>query len=310
MLFGEHAVVYGYPCIVTSVNQRLSIKAEKLKEPVFELEAPNVEVTNYQKPLSKLGQGEIPKGAKFVEIATRNFLEAFEIQGGVRFETVSQFKSVFGFGSSSASAVCTVKALMELFEVQLTNKEFFDIAYQTVIDIQGVGSGFDLAAAIYGQTLYYIYPGKMIKPLGITSLPLIVGYTGIKADTATLVKIINARKEKNPKYINQIFDIIEHIVLQAKKSLEKNDLKKAGELMDLNQVQLEKLGVSTPELDNLIKAARSAGAYGAKLSGAGGGDCMIALAPEDKRKAVEKAIEKVGGQVLKVEVNSEGVRIE
>jgi mevalonate kinase len=60
----------------------------------------------------------------------------------------------------------------------------------------------------------------------------------------------------------------------------------------------------------MIYAARNAGAYGAKLSGAGGGDCMIALAPEDKRKAVEKAITAAGGQVLQVEVNAKGVAIQ
>ncbi len=310
MLFGEHAVVQGKPCIVTAVDQRLLLKATKLDEPIFQLEAPDVEVVGYEKPLSEVGKGELPKGAKFVEIATQNFLAKHKIKGGVRFESVSQFKSTFGFGSSSASAVDTVKALSALFKIKLTPEEFFKIAYKTVIDIQGVGSGFDLAAASYGGTLYYVYPGKVIDPLKIKSLPLIVGYTGVKADTATLVKAVNVKRDQYPKIFKNIFDSIALIIEEAKIALEKKDFAKVGELMNLNQGYLESMGVGSDKLSAMIYAARNAGAYGAKLSGAGGGDCMIALAPEDKRKAVEKAITAAGGQVLQVEVNAKGVAIQ
>ena len=79
--------------------------------------------------------------------------------------------------------------------------------------------------------------------------------------------------------------------------------------MNLNQELLNQLGVSTNKLTVLIEAARGAGAYGAKLSGAGGGDCMISLIQEDNRIEVEEAITKVGGTVLKVETNAEGVNL-
>lgn len=310
VLFGEHAVVHGKPCIVTSVNQRLSLKAEKLEEAVFELEAPDVDIKGYKKALTDVGKGDIPKGAQFVELATRNFLAKHKIKGGVRFETVSQFKSTFGFGSSSASTVDTVKALSELFKIKLSNDEFFKIAYKTVIDIAGVGSGFDLAAATFGDTIYYVYPGKIIEPLKLKSLPLIVGYTGVKFDTPTLVKQVNASALKYPVLYKTIFNQIALIVEDAKTALKKKDYQKVGELMNLNQGLLDTLGVNSGILSKLIYAARDAGAYGAKLSGAGGGDCMIALAPENKRAAVEKAITAAGGQVIQVEVNTQGVKVE
>ena len=59
----------------------------------------------------------------------------------------------------------------------------------------------------------------------------------------------------------------------------------------------------------MIYASREAGAYGAKLSGAGGGDCMVALTPEKKRASVEKAIERAGGTIIQVKTNAEGVKI-
>lgn len=307
MLFGEHAVVYGKPCIVTAVNQRLSIKAQLNDETVFVLDAPDVDIKNYSKLMTHLGEGEIPKGAKFVEHATKNFLTKHKIDGGVKFETVTQFKSTFGFGSSSASAVCTIKALSELFEIKLNEKEIFELAYKTVLDVQGLGSGFDLAAAIYGGTLYFVTGGKTIEPLPIDHLPLIVGYTGIKADTATIVKEVKARFENKQDQLKNIYDEIEKIVEEAKIAFSKKDFQKLGELMNSNQKYLEELGVSTNKLSSMINASRNAGAYGAKLSGAGGGDCMIALAPENKTIAVKKAIENSGGKVLEVKVNTEGV---
>src|SRR5258708_16983686 len=112
MLFGEHAVVYGKPCIVTACDQRMKVTVELLDKPLFQLNAPDVQIENYQKPIAQLGKGDIPKGAKFVEIALYNFYNDYK--GGIRIITKSEFSSQFGFGSSSASTVCTVKALSEL----------------------------------------------------------------------------------------------------------------------------------------------------------------------------------------------------
>src|SRR3989344_2396885 len=167
MLFGEHAVVYNHPCLVTAVDQRIRLEAEILESSNFELEASDVDVSNYKKPISELGKGEIPKGAKFVEVAVKNIYEKFGLKKGLRITTTSEFSSKFGFGSSSASTVCSVKALSELFDLSLSNKEIFDLAYKTVLDIQGKGSGFDVAAAVYGGTIYFVNPGKVIAPLKI-----------------------------------------------------------------------------------------------------------------------------------------------
>ena len=112
MLLGEHAVVYGQPCLVTAVNQRMQATVELTDNEVFQLEAPDVKVTGYKKPMNELGKGAVPKGAKFVEMAVRNFLishpERAERVEGYKITTKSQFSSEFGFGSSSASTVFVI----------------------------------------------------------------------------------------------------------------------------------------------------------------------------------------------------------
>ena len=321
MLLGEHAVVYGHPCLVTAVGQRMFCKAELVDgKNILIINAADVGVAKYEKLLSELGNGEIPKGAKFVEIAVKYFLasqgETLRAQG-LKITTRSEFSSQFGFGSSSASTVCIIKALSELFGIKLSNKEIFDLAYKTVLNIQGKGSGFDVASAIYGGTLYFVTGGKTISPLAIShplrreaSLPLVVGYSGIKADTATLIKKVSDKREENKEWVDEIFGRIAELVEEGKKTLLANDLVLFGDIMNKNQELLSELGVSIEKLDNMINAVLNAGAYGAKLSGAGGGDCMIAVSPSEKMEAVKNAITDVGGQVIDVQTNVEGVRIE
>lgn len=306
MLLGEHAVVYQRPCIVTAVNQRMKATVELLNEPIFQLNAPDVQVANYQKSLDQLGQDDIPKGARFIEVAIKNFA----LKSGVKVTTCSEFSSLFGFGSSSASTVCVIYALSELTGANLDQKAIFDLAYKTVLDIQGKGSGFDVAAAVFGGTLYFVTGGKVIEPLNIPSLPLIVGYSGIKADTVTLINQVLEKAKENPQTTEDIYNNIAKLVEQAKVALLNTDWTMIGQLMDQNQALLKQLGASIDKLDNMISAARKAGAYGAKLSGAGGGDCMIALAPENKTPAVKNAIIKAGKQIIEVETNVEGVKIE
>ncbi len=304
MLFGEHAVLHGAGCIVTAVDQRIRAAASLLEEPIFELEAPDVQIVSYKKPLSEIGKGDIPKGARFAEIAVSLIKPRLvRLKGvGVKISTSSEFSSKFGFGSSSAVTVCVIKALSELFKIELTNKELFNIAYKAVIDVQKKGSGFDVAAAIYGGTLYFVTGGRVIESLSIASLPLVIGYSGVKADT---VAIINQVSKKT-----KVFTEIAKIVTNAQEALEKKDWKRVGELMNKNQMLLENLGVSTKKLDDMIASAVDAGAYGAKLSGAGGGDCMIVLVDGSKREIIEKTLENAGGTIINAKTNAEGVRVE
>lgn len=309
MLLGDHAVVHSRPCLVTAVGQRMKATVTLLDVDEFQLEAPDVNVTGYKKPIKELGIGDVPKGAKFVEVAVLNFAQKYQIKG-IRVETTSEFSSQFGFGSSSASTVCVLKALSEISGQKLDNKSLFDLAYKTVIDIQGVGSGFDTAAAIYGGILYFVGGGKTIEPVTVRSLPLIVGYSGIKADTPTLVKALKMKMDAKPLIYPPLFDVSTAVVEEGKKALMAEDLKTFGEAMNVNEGLLSAYGVEIEKLAAMIHRARAAGAYGAKLSGAGGGDCMIAVAPEDRTEAVKDAIIKAGGQIIEVQTNVAGAKVE
>jgi mevalonate kinase len=312
MLFGEHAVVYGYPCIVTAIDKRVSVTVTLTGQPYFELDAPQLKIKGYKKPIRDIGAGDVPKEVKCVEYMVRNYFKNVPVPQGIHVETQSDFSCRVGCGSSSATVVATLGALMKLFPVPVTEKGLFEIAYTAVLDIQGNGSGFDIASALHGGTLYFAGNGKIIEPLTVPSMPLVVGYTGVKADTVTLVESVAAKRKMYPKKVERIFTAIQKLVDEAKTRMTEGDWERAGKCMDFNQEYLRDLGVSSEKLETLISAAKKAGAYGAKLSGAGGGDCMIALYPgtAEGKLAVEKAITSAGGQVLESFCNAEGVRTE
>lgn len=310
MLMGEHAVVYGRPCLVTAVDQRMRVTAELLDEPVFRLEAKDINISNYQKSLTDLGKGEIPKETKFSEIAIFNFFDKYKIKKGVKFITNANFSANFGFGSSAAVVVGILIVLSELFRMKFSDKELFDLSYKTVLDVQKKGSGFDVAAAIYGGTLYFETGGKIIEPLPTDGLTLIVGYSGVKADTVSLINLVSGKMKNYQTGVEKIFDNIGKLVLEAKIAILEKDWERVGTLMDYNQNYLEDLGVSTDKLNLMIEGAKKGGAYGAKLSGAGGGDCMVALVSADNKLKVSQAIADAGGEIIDVAVNAEGVRRE
>jgi mevalonate kinase len=271
MLLGEHAAVYGYPCIVTAVSERLYIS-----------------------------EGTPTGDTRFLDAAVRVWGKP-----DVKLSARSSFSGAYGFGSSSAVTVAALKYL----KPEAASQEIFDTAYRVVLEIQGAGSGFDVAAATYGGILYYI-KNKTIEPLAIQDIPLVVGYTGIKADTKTIIGDIAAKHEREPGKVDRIFQAIAKIVEEAKTKMLEGDWERVGRLMDFNQEYLRDFGVSSEKLESLISAAKRAGAWGTKLTGAGVGDCMIALTPPDKRQAVEEAITSAGGEVVRVSTGAPGVRIE
>jgi mevalonate kinase len=290
MLLGDYSVVYNNPCLVTAVDKRIHVDMEVIEGAQDEIITPQV------------------KESTFVLKTVNTFKKKFSVTKAVRITTHADFSNTVGLGSSSAVTVATLNALCKLFSKNLDKKELFTFCYEVVLSIQGVGSGFDIAAAVYGGTLYYVTGGKIIEPLTVQELPLVVGYSGVKANTAQYIKKVAVEFKDKQRELATIFSSISSLVERARIGIEKNNFAEVGLCMTENHSFLQKLGVSIPKLDSMVEAAIQAGAWGAKLSGAGGGDCMIALVSEDKRIGVEQAIEKVGGEVIRVGLNAQGVK--
>lgn len=313
MLLGEHAVVYQRPCLVTAMDARLHMTLTLTSDDLFTIHAPDVDVDHVQGRIADVYAGgeALADGTRFIESALAVFRERFGLDHGVRIETRSDFSSKLGLGSSSATVACTLFGLAKLLQRDLSLRELFDRGIEAVFRVQQTGSGFDLASTIYGGTLYYnnVTPREIV-PLKVPELPLVVAYTGMKADTPTYVRRVAALLNAWPAAMNQLFDTMAELVRDGRDALEGADWAGLGQLMNMQHGLAHAIGVDTPTTVELVFRAREAGAYGAKLSGAGGGDCIIVLAPDHKRKEIENTLRRSGGQIVPVLPHAQGVRVD
>ncbi|NCN06820.1 MAG: hypothetical protein CO156_03295 [Candidatus Pacebacteria bacterium CG_4_9_14_3_um_filter_40_12] len=312
MLSVGYAVVHGYPTVVTAVDQRLFATVRKNGVDVFHLDAPDLGLTAYTKDMADLGKKDLPKAVRFIEILYKNFLKKYPQKEGIIVTTKSDFSSAYGFGSSSAVTVAFAKALTALYGVELSRQELFDLCYHAVIEVQGVGSGYDIAAAIWGGTLFYISPAKVVTPIHLKNknFNLVIAYSGEKADTPTLIRVVDSKLVAQPEKVNEIFKEIAQIAEDFPAAAESEDWAQIGSLFKKSQQAARDLGVSNSRLEELITAAEDAGALGATSSGAAGGDCILAVVTGQTHDAVTSALSKIGGKIIEVAVHAQGVRVE
>jgi len=311
MLFGEHAVIHHHPCLVTAVDLRVHVSIEKIEAPMIVIETPKLSELGqtFSLPINELFNDQfLYPQTKFIVASIRKVFASFHLHQGVNIQTSGPINR-FGLGSSSAVTVACIYALIKLFDIEIQEEKIFDLAYSAVIDVQAVGSGFDVASALYGGTIYY-RPTKKVEILPVDNLPLVVAFSGTKVSTTNLVHEVEQLRSQFPEIIDPVFNCIGKIASTARIAILQKNWQTAGKLADINQGFLESLGVSTPNLQKPIMAARESGAFGAKLSGAGGGDCMFAIVSDKTRSTIEAAIEKTGAEILHLDTNAKGVRLE
>ena len=245
-----------------------------------------------------------------LRIAIQRVLDRSKKGAGVSVEIRSSIPVAAGLGSSAAVAAAVVAAVSRLLDVTLSKEEAFRIAYEAERFVHGTPSGIDPAISTHGGVLLFRkYRG--FTPLDVKEeIPLVIGDTGMERSTGELVAMVRKRRKQYPSIIDHIIKTGGEIALRAVEALETGDLRTLGELMNFNQALLYTIGVSNESLERLVYAARKAGALGAKLTGAGGGGCMIALCLPEKTEPVAEAIERAGGTAFVARKTGEGVRVE
>jgi len=321
ILFGEHAVVYDKLGIATAINLRVSCEVSKAKSVVInnmstikptieELMKINREVDEAIEKkdfvaLKEMLGREINTCTEYIisQVLKKTKPEPFHMKNK------SPLRK--GMGGSASIFSAEAKAMSELFNLKLSNKEISDIAYRgDIIAHAGTPSGLDNSTVTYGGYVAF-RKSKGPELLNIKSkLPLVIGDTKMPASTGQTVAMVRGFVEKGDKAVIKAIDDIDHISEKGIDAVKSGDLQRIGKLMDENQEKLRILQVSSPELEKLIKAAKAAGAYGAKLSGGGGGGIMIAICDPKKQKLVADAINRAGGEAIITEIGVEGVRIE
>ncbi len=219
----------------------------------------------------------------------------------------SQLPSSSGLGSSAAVTVATLSAINDEFGRGLTREEIAGRAYEIEKRVQkGRASATDTFVSSFGGVVLIRGPER--RRLPPVNLPLVVGNSRVSHNTGQMVERVGRERERHPGIVNPILDAIGAATEEALLRLQ--DLRALGTLMNTNHALLDALGVGHPALTRLVLAARAGGAFGAKTTGAGGGGCMIALAPSRAKGRVAGAIRACDAQAIVTTLDTEGARRE
>ncbi|MEE8167561.1 MAG: mevalonate kinase [Candidatus Hydrothermarchaeales archaeon] len=301
ILFGEHAVVYGEPSLVAGIDKRVYVDAEKKGDRISI--ASDVGSSSFS--LDEIGlpaQDEL----RYVKKAVELVFKRVDKRTGLEINITSEVPSASGLGSSASVSVATILAVSKLFDADLTLKEIAELGHRVELEVQGAASPTDSSVATFGGVLFIQPTEKKVDSIE-ADLSLIIGYTGVERSTKVLVERVKSLRDRYPGIVDPIIQDIGRLTREARTRLERGD--DVGDLMNVNHGLLEALGVSTEQLSRAVHAARDAGARGAKLTGAGGGGCMIALAPNHQVE-VTRAIEASGCSAIRASLSRAGVRIE
>jgi mevalonate kinase len=298
ILFGEHFVVHGAPGIVSAIDSATDAEVKKAAKGInIRDERKTAEGYTEEKRLQQIES--IERILKAMGIDPKTGLDIW-IGGSL--------PGFSGLGASAASSVAIARAIAQEFDLQIPDERINQIAYEAEKAYAGNPSGIDNTAATYGGLLWFKKdvaggPDKVERLRVRRPIEIVIGSTGKVANTKAMVEGVAERKKKSPSKYDPIFRQAENLTLAGRKALENYDLKKLGELMNENHHLLQQIEVSSKELDTLVDLALKQGAFGAKLTGGGGGGCMVALTPgKDLQGKVASAIKNLGLEALSTKI--------
>ncbi len=293
ILYNEHFVVYGVPSIVSAINKATTATIERAEGPGWTLDDGRQDNTGYKEEKLEHQKESIERVLKAAGIdPARN---------PIKITFGGDLVAASGIGASAASCTALARALSDEFKLGLSDGRINELAYEGEKGYHGTPSGIDNTAATYGGLIWFVRgEPDVIERLSIKRpVEVVMGNTGLVANTKAAVAGVRERKEKYPEKYERLFSEAKELAFMARKALADYDLKAVGRLMDQNHQQLQAIEVSCKELDQLVELARANGAYGAKMTGGGLGGNMVALTPgKDLQDQVARAIKREGFDVL------------
>ena len=276
ILLGEHAVVYGFPALAAALDRGVSIAAV----PTPAGGPLRVDVPSWNLRLTADDDHSFARGLCAIADAVGLGRPPLTLVGD------AQIPPGAGLGASAAFAVAISRALLAHLKKPADAAAVIAAANASESVLHGKASGVDVALAMHGgigvfrkstdlRTITLRGQRSEIRPLRV-----LVGPSGAPRSTAAMVdRVATATSgsvdDARLRELGSLADTGTASLLAGELAALGNDMNRAHEL-------LAGLGVSTPLLDGLCDVARQHGAYGAKLTGAGGGGSVIAIAPRDR----------------------------
>ena len=309
ILFGEHFVVYGAPALLAAIDRRTIAKARKRADDKIVIKSDIGASAEYTRSGIKILQGG--KKAKAIldpiHDAIRRAHGERRRSSGLQVELSSNIPYGIGLGSSAASCVASIAAADSLFASH-GRTWICERAIESERMIHRNSSGADCYVSTFGGVMLYSKDRGYKKIKAGNQLRLVVGSTGILHSTGRLVERVRKFRESNPREFRSLSDKADEICANALQAIELGKIETLGQLMSQNQQLLRQIGVSHSKCELLITLCLNAGALGAKITGAGGGGAIIALARSEKDSSrIAAAIRKQGYDSIEVRTDCKGL---
>jgi mevalonate kinase len=323
ILFGEHFVVYGSPAILAAINKRISVNARTIihDENKIVIRSDIGVAGEYNNNNGKFNALEGGSKAKLVldplygairQVLLMRNNKKQKNNVGIEIGISSRVPPGIGLGSSAASCVATVAAVDSLFQENPSRQKVCELAIESERLIHKRTSGADCYVSTFGGLMQYYGKSKSFKNIETKgqSLCLVVANTGINHSTSDLVAGVKKFRDRNRILFKTLLNYASDICLQACAAIELGKYDKIGELMNENQIILQQLGISHHKVRDIIDICRKAGAIGAKITGAGGGGAVIALAASKQESTkIASRIRAAGYQSFEVEIDYNGLYV-
>jgi hydroxymethylglutaryl-CoA reductase len=298
ILLGEHAVVYDRHALALPIDAAVTAQIVE-RDKGITLEIPDWGISHdWSNPAHASG------GAS--GIIDLIMLELGVTGGGFDIRVYARIPVGMGLGSSAAFAVAVIRAFDQHLGLNKTDLEIDRLAYRCERLSHGRPSGIDNNVATFGEPVLFSRIGSSrTRPLELSQVPpLVIASSGKPGATRDMVAGVRARYERNKEMYTTIFNEIDELSVAGAAALREGDYEYLGSMMNVCQGFLNAIEVSTPELEKMIDIARTAGAIGAKLTGAGGGGSIVALCPGTE-DAVASALRQAGYEIIRMDANQE-----
>ena len=309
ILFGEHFVVKGSRAIATSIGLRVKVRVEECGAWPIKIKSLDLGVEGrVDSELNYWGSHHLKPFTRILQVLNGM---GYKIQPA-RVTIVSEIPIAAGLGSSAASAASFALAYSTFLGSALSEDDLVKVAYEAEVIVHGRPSGIDNNIVVYGGGLVY-RRGETPERINVT-LPegyvVLIANTGIERSTGVVVRDVLRLAESTWNVTSKIYEAADSIIDEALNAFARGDMDILGKLMNINQGLLNAVGASSMEIESLIFAARSAGAKGAKLTGAGRGGSVIILVERERLDDVRKAIKDKAVWIGVTSLGVEGVILE
>jgi len=306
ILFGEHAVVYGYPAIAVAINRFSYCHIEEGKTSGISLILKDFNI-EYQIPQIPLDIQIVADRFRQYEIGLSLLAERYDLKMQTLQITIfSDLWPSSGLGSSASLGIAFLAALGIYYDLPLSKQTISELAFEMEKKVHGRPSGVDNTVCTFGQMIFF-QQGKYEHLPIPTKLPILLTYSGHPHDTREAVSKVHQLQTEKPEITASLFQEIGKLTNSARGWLEQENLDKVNELITQNQQLLESLGVSSAEIRQILILISGHSRCHAKLTGAGKGGCVVTLGPSLELEKLQQLLGKNGFPSIITTINQSGV---